>query len=170
MNGTLVDAFRHNAWATNELLEFCIRLNEEQLRAETTGTCGSTLATLKHLLGAEAYYRFLFVGDFPVWGWIDDELPTLRQMQEWATYLESFWKGLLSSELDQNRLLIQLTPEGARHEAIVGVVLAQALHHGNVHREQVCTILTTLGVESPDLDVWSFAAGEGRGRSITPAS
>ena len=40
----------------------------------------------------------------------------------------------------------------------MGIRLAQALHHGTDHRSQICTALTTLGVEPPEIDVWAFAA------------
>jgi uncharacterized damage-inducible protein DinB len=44
----------------------------------------------------------------------------------------------------------------------MGVRLAQALHHGTDHRSQICTALTTIGIEPPEIDVWAFAAAEGR--------
>jgi hypothetical protein len=34
--------------------------------------------------------------------------------------------------------------------------LAQALNHGTDHRSQICTALTTLGVEPPAVDVMSY--------------
>lgn len=33
---------------------------------------------------------------------------------------------------------------------------AQALHHGTDHRSQICTALTTLGVEPLLIDVWDL--------------
>jgi uncharacterized damage-inducible protein DinB len=35
-------------------------------------------------------------------------------------------------------------------------MVVQALHHGNDHRTQICTVLSTNGYESPDLDVWTY--------------
>ncbi len=43
-----------------------------------------------------------------------------------------------------------------------GIVLAQTLHHGNVHREQVCNVLTAQGLEPPDLSAWAFGYASGR--------
>jgi hypothetical protein len=49
----------------------------------------------------------------------------------------------------------------ARHERPVlphatNLLVAQALHHGNDHRTQICTVLSAGGFEIPDLDVWSY--------------
>jgi uncharacterized damage-inducible protein DinB len=52
----------------------------------------------------------------------------------------------------------------------MGIRLAQALHHGTDHRSQICTTLTTLGVEPPSIDVWDFGARDGRVIEIPPAS
>jgi uncharacterized damage-inducible protein DinB len=41
-------------------------------------------------------------------------------------------------------------------------VLAQALHHGTDHRSQICTILTTLDVEPPELGLWDYAEATNR--------
>ncbi len=44
---------------------------------------------------------------------------------------------------------------GSESHAPLGIRLAQVLDHGT-HRSQICTALTTLGVEPPDIDVWDF--------------
>jgi hypothetical protein len=40
-------------------------------------------------------------------------------------------------------------------------VLVQAIHHGNVHREQVSHVLTALGLEPPDTSGWRFGRESG---------
>jgi hypothetical protein len=37
-----------------------------------------------------------------------------------------------------------------------GVMLAQALHHSNVHREQISAVLTGLGLTPPDISGWAY--------------
>jgi hypothetical protein len=37
-----------------------------------------------------------------------------------------------------------------------GVMLVQALKHRADHRSHICTILTSIGVESPALDAWAW--------------
>jgi uncharacterized damage-inducible protein DinB len=41
-----------------------------------------------------------------------------------------------------------------------------ALHHGTDHRSQVCTALTTLGIDPPAIEVWDFARRDGRMSTI----
>ena len=46
-------------------------------------------------------------------------------------------------------------PEVPRAE---GLLLAQAIHHGDDHRTLICSTLGALSLEVPDLDVWTFWA------------
>jgi hypothetical protein len=48
------------------------------------------------------------------------------------------------------------------------VILAQVIHHGNSHREQVRTILTVRGLAPPDISAFAFAFGGACGR-VVPA-
>ncbi|MPZ48495.1 MAG: hypothetical protein GEU75_04140 [Dehalococcoidia bacterium] len=162
MNDGLLDAFRHSAWANKELIGFCRQLTPEQLKAETLGVYGSVIETLKHLLGSEAYYSFVIGGSLPDWEWWDDEPPSLVAMEKSAAEMAAFWETALSRPFDAEAVLIRQHEDGAVREARAGIVLAQALHHANVHREQICTIVTTLGIEPPDLDVWSYGIITGR--------
>ena len=57
-----------------------------------------------------------------------------------------------------------------RPHAPVGIRLAQALHHGTDHRSQICTALTTLGVEPPGIDVWDYGVEAGRVTETEPTS
>jgi hypothetical protein len=43
----------------------------------------------------------------------------------------------------------------------VGVMLIQALHHGNDHRTHVCTILGAHNITYGDMDVWGYAEATG---------
>ena len=52
----------------------------------------------------------------------------------------------------------------------MGIRLAQALHHGADHRSQVCTALTVLGFEPPEIDVADFAWQAGRLVEVPPAA
>jgi hypothetical protein len=46
--------------------------------------------------------------------------------------------------------------------APLGIRLAQALYHGTDHRSRACTALMTLGIEPSGIEVWDFAARDGR--------
>jgi len=52
----------------------------------------------------------------------------------------------------------------------MGVRLAQVLHHGSDHRSQICTALTSLGVEPPSIDVWDYGETTGRVSEIPAPS
>jgi hypothetical protein len=47
------------------------------------------------------------------------------------------------------------------HEFPAGMEIVQALSHSHAHREQVCTILTALGLQPPDISglAWGDATG-----------
>ena len=51
---------------------------------------------------------------------------------------------------------------GRSPSATIGIRLAQVLHHGSDHRGQICTALTSLGVEPPAIDVWDYGETIGR--------
>lgn len=161
MNEVLREAFRHNSWANRTLLAFCRGLSQEQLGARTEGTYGDIQSTLRHIIGAEAMYRSMLSGSPPAWDWRREERPSLAVLEGWAADMASYWEELLAGEIDAGRRLSVELPGGRRLEGVTSVVLTQALHHGNVHREQVCTVLTTLGVQPPDLSGWRYGR-EGR--------
>jgi uncharacterized damage-inducible protein DinB len=46
----------------------------------------------------------------------------------------------------------------------MGFQLAGVLQHGTDHRSQVCTALTSLGVEPPQIDLWAYGEATGRTR------
>ncbi|HET7466492.1 MAG TPA: DinB family protein, partial [Candidatus Dormibacteraeota bacterium] len=56
MDELLAEAFRHNAWATKQLLAFCRELDSDQLNATAPGTFGSIVATFNHIIYADAGY------------------------------------------------------------------------------------------------------------------
>lgn len=56
MNELLLDAFRHNSWATKELLAICRNLTPEQLHSEANGSFGDILDTLNHIIVSDARY------------------------------------------------------------------------------------------------------------------
>jgi uncharacterized damage-inducible protein DinB len=72
------------------------------------------------------------------------------------------WSRLLGEDLDPDAVLVRHHDDGSETHTTMGIRLAQALHHGTDHRSQICTALTTLGVEPPAIDVWAFAEQDGR--------
>lgn len=157
MNDGLVDAFRYNAWATRELLRICATLREEAMDAAAAGAFGSIRKTFEHMLEAESYYLYLLTDQKRVWGWEPEGGASTAQLEEAAAGLADAWEELLKAPFDASVMYSRVPPWEDR----AGIVIVQAMHHGNVHREQVNMILTTQGIEPPDLDVWSFDRATG---------
>jgi hypothetical protein len=60
--------------------------------------------------------------------------------------------------------------DGYERDAPFGIRLAQALHQWTDHRSQICTALTTLGLEPPAIDVWDFGLQAGHAVEFPPTS
>jgi len=160
VNGALLDPFRHNAWATAELLAICGALEGEQLEATAPGTYGSVVRTLHHLISSEDYYLSLLTGRQRRWR-SSDETPTLDELGRRAGDLAAAWEDFLSRPFDTERLVTDEDEDGVS-EIRAGMVIAQILNHGTDHRTQILTILSTLGVEHPELDGWDYGYATGR--------
>lgn len=167
MDNPLRDPLRHNSWATQQLLDFCAGLSEDQLAATAPGAFGSIVATLRHIVSADGRYRTRLSGGVaPEWLVRDDELPGVEGLKACVADMASFWERWLEEPFDPDRPIETRGPDGVAHHTPAGVILAQALHHGNDHRDQVCTVITTLGLQPPDLQAWAYGLATGR---IVPA-
>jgi uncharacterized damage-inducible protein DinB len=156
----LADAFAHHLWATLTLMDSCLALSPEQLDTTVPGTYGSILDTMRHLVGADAGYLYVLSGGAsPLIDEEDMSLPALRA--EMAAHAE-VWQRLLNEGPDPDRILSRRREDGSATHAAVGIRLAQALHHGTDHRSQICTALTTIGIEPPEIDVWDYGFGHDR--------
>jgi uncharacterized damage-inducible protein DinB len=174
VNDALLEAFRHNAWATEQLLEFCRDLSGEQLTAPGMGTYGGILETFNPIVLSEARYLRRLAGSGPPWvdsdggsdpGDVDPESIEIDQLLSRVGETEKLCEGLLSQPFDAERMI--LLDQGA-YQAHAGVLVAQALHHGNAHREQICGILTGAGLQPPDVQAWAYANATGRGGNEGP--
>jgi len=163
MNDGLTDAFRHNSWATASLVAASRHLPKEKLASTATGTYGDVVGTLNHLVLADAGYLRRLSGLEPSWLKAWEETSDLEELASRVEESARNWETFLSEPVDAERPI--LLDQGT-YEAKAGVVIAQALNHGNVHREQVCAILTGLGVEPPDLQAWAWGEATGRGGSL----
>jgi uncharacterized damage-inducible protein DinB len=83
---------------------------------------------------------------------------------------DSAWSDLLATKPDPDAVLTVTHDDGSKTQATMGIRLAQAVHHGTDHRSHICTVLTTLGVEPPAIDVWDFGAQNGRVVEMSPAT
>jgi uncharacterized damage-inducible protein DinB len=165
----LADAFGYHVWATLRLIDACLALSPEQLTIAVPGTYGSILDTFRHVVGGDTWYLFTINGDRSLLIEEDDmDLPGLRAAMESNG---AAWSQLLRQDLDPDAVLKEVDEDdGYEKHAPIGIRLAQALHHGTDHRSQVCTALTTLGVEPPAIDAWDFGLEDGRVVEVPPAS
>ncbi len=164
----LDDAFGHHVWATLRVLDACAELDAEQLGTAVPGTYGSILDTLRHLVGGDSSYLFVLSRErIPP---IDEDGMDLPQLREVMERHGPAWASVLAADPDPTEVLVRRREDGSQTHAPVGVRLAQALHHGTDHRSQICTALTTLGIEPPAIDVWDFADEQGRLVEIPPTA
>lgn len=169
MTGSLLrDAFSHHVWATLRLLDTCDRLDADRLETEAPGTYGSIVETLRHLVAADSAYLFALTGGLvPT---IDEAGMSIAELRAVMERNGKAWAPLLARDLDPDAVVIRHRDDGSESHAPLGIRLAQALHHGTDHRSQVCTALTIIGVEPPEIDVWDFADQDGRLVEVPPPS
>jgi uncharacterized damage-inducible protein DinB len=162
MGHALHDLFRHNAWATAQVITTCQGLDEATLQATVPGTFGTVIETLQHLIDSEASYLYRVSGAWPDHPWRGDRAVGLDVLAQRAAVLGATWEQYLAGEIDTERL-----GEGRGDDGLVfairgGIFLTQALHHANEHRAHICTILGALGHEAPDVSAWGYAQATGR--------
>ncbi len=164
----LGDAFAHHVWATLRLIDACLALSPEQLGTAVAGTYGSIIGTVRHLVAADSGYLFVMTGERTVR--IDADHMDLRELRAAMEGHGAAWSRLLAQDLDPDAVLVRRRDDGSETHAPRGIRLAQALHHGTDHRSQICTAITTLGLEPPAIDVWDFGAQDGRVVEVPPTS
>lgn len=160
MNGVLLDSFRHNSWATKRLLAFCRGLSDQQLQSPdpAIGTTRDIKALFDHIVLAEGSYLRRLAGHAP--SWVErEESDGLAELERWVDDLAERWETYLAQPVDAEQVYV--IDDGAE-EVHAGIFIAQVLHHGSVHREQISAIVTGLGIEPPDIQPWEYAWASGR--------
>lgn len=157
MTSLLCYAFDHHVWATIRLLDACSELDREILGQGADGTYGSVLETLRHTVEADRTYLHLLTDvAAPTGG--EGDIPSLRRVM--GENGEA-WRRLLAAGPDPEAIVVRKHRDGSESRVPGGVLLAQAVHHGTDHRSQVCTTLTIMGIEPPEIDVWALAWEQG---------
>jgi uncharacterized damage-inducible protein DinB len=158
MGPLLVEAFRYHKWANLHLMDVCCKLSPDQLQLTTPGTYGTIAATLQHLVGAEQRYLRRMVGHEPQIN-ERDRFPGVGALRLIAQ--RSGDQLIEAAGSVTGKDVIETDYGDERFKMNLGVVLIQALHHGNDHRTHVCTILGANGLEYGDMDVWAYGAATG---------
>jgi uncharacterized damage-inducible protein DinB len=162
MDGSLIEpAFAHHVWATLRLIDSCVDLSAEELETNVPGTRGPMLETILHVVGGDASDLFILTGDHA--HDVDVERMPLAEAREVMERNGSAWTELISGSLDPDTVVREVDDtDGYQRWAPLGFRLASALQHGTDHRSQICTALTTLGMEPPKIDVMNFGVAVGR--------
>jgi uncharacterized damage-inducible protein DinB len=155
----LQDAFDHHIWANEVLLDACEGLSEEQLAGPVLGTYGSILRTLRHLVGSDDWYLFVLSGSTRPR--IDEDTMSIPELRAAVGEHAGAWGEVLARGGDPREDFV-VQEEGSEWHAPLGIRLTQAVHHGTDHRSQICTGLSALGIEPPEIDVWAFGEHQGR--------
>lgn len=160
--------FDHHVWATLRVIDACAALSPEQLASPVPGIYGGVLDTMRHIVGADAsYLHRLTAGRVAR---IDEETMDLAQLRsEMEGHLEE-WHAVLDADPDPDETIVARYEDGSETHAVVGIRLAQAMHHGTDHRSQICTALTTMGFVPPEIDVWDYGETAGVVHETEPAS
>ena len=159
----LRDAFDRHTWATLLMLDYLATLDPTSYEAGIGGTYGPIPETLVHLVAADT--RYLDRVEDPDPPRPADEpfdIGALRtQVQDnaarWADVLDRLEAGTLGARIGPR-------DDDPGYDPAETLLVLQALHHADDHRAQVCSTLGALGLEVPDLDVWSFWDDQRRSR------
>lgn len=166
VKGALEEAFRAHSWANRRLLDFCKDLDAEQIAARSRVTKWSVLETFTHIVSADGYYLGSLIGQgriVPAWNEDEDPAWSIDDLLGRAAQVSARWDDYLKTNDNSARLLVI---DNGTFECDAGVLVAQALHHGDLHREQICEIARELGLEPPDLQPWEYATDTGRARFL----
>jgi uncharacterized damage-inducible protein DinB len=156
------DFFRQNEWANLRLIDACRALTDEQLDATVEGVYGSIRATLQHIVSSETGYAIRLGPDsIPKLKW-DDPWPGFDRLAELAKLTGRAFVEVSGSVTDEP---IRVGTK-QQYDVEPVVLLTQMFNHGTEHRSQVATILTTLGIEPPELSGWEWGLASDRMRKV----
>ena len=151
----LLRIFRHNRWANLLLMHACMDLNGEQLQTSVHGTYGALGPTLAHLASAEAGYVWRFDQNSDRFSWDDDHpVPPVTTLSGVLDVAGARVIELAAGTPDD--YFVSYVVEGEERRWPAWVVLGQVIDHGREHRSHAATILTQLGIEPPDMDMWAY--------------
>jgi uncharacterized damage-inducible protein DinB len=161
MDSALAELFKHNLWANLIVLDKCSELSDEQLDTEVSGTYGSILNTLLHIVGAEERYidRLLQRPWSPL-----REREDFKGFADLRAAAEKSGAELIkiAESCDPNAILRGTNRDGKRYEIAAPVMLTQAINHSTEHRTHINSILTHLGIEPCDVDGWAYGDAHGQ--------
>lgn len=151
----LVELIQYNNWANQQLLAICQGLPDEMLAKSAPGAYGSIHATLGHMIAAEADYvgRLTGAGPEPSFKW--EERPSVEEIAGFAGQVAGAMLEAIQRTPPEQ--MVHEEEDGNFVEYEARVLFMQAIEHGVEHRTNITTILNSLGVALPELDLWGYA-------------
>ena len=162
----LRDMFDYHLWASRTLIDHLAKLPPESLDRSVPGTYGSILGTLTHLVDADERYLARLSGA-PLPPYEDGGARPLESLRDELNKHSRRWDEALG-RLERGDLKVSIIGREDYPDVYdaEGLLVLQAIHHGNDHRTQICSTLGALGEEVPDLDGWAYwVEGRGEGSS-----
>lgn len=157
-----VEFVRYNTWANLRLLDVCQALTEDQLHTAAPGTYGTIYDTLVHTIRAEGlYYRLLTDQRIsPAFNW-DDHKPSLAELRDYAIEIGDRMLALVTTMTPDSEAVDEWQDGETKHQAVYkGItMLIQLVNHGVEHRTNVTTIMSQLGLTTPEVDGWGYLWG-----------
>ncbi len=159
--------YRHHRWSNLVLIDFLAGLTSEQLELTVPGTYGSSLATMRHIVSADADYVRIIPGtrdvpqvsdQGPFGGW--DELRAAAEAagDELMTFVDGLVDDAFFIDID----------DGQEFELSLSFLLTQVIHHATEHRSQIRTTLSTHGITPPEIAVWDWRVSD-EGQAVLDA-
>jgi uncharacterized damage-inducible protein DinB len=146
--------FEHNNWANLQIIQACSALSDEQLDAEPrSATLGTIRSTLFHLVTSQQGYLRLLI--LPLEKRLEPvSPPPFAELQKFASISG---EALLALAQDEASLSLKgqlQTRDGFSVEP--WVIMVQIINHATEHREQIKSMLSSLGVTPPNMDGWDY--------------
>ncbi len=157
MSTILRSIIDHHTWANDVLYGFCETLTPEQLALTGSGTFGPVHDTLVHLADAEIVYlsripesgiTLEFEGD-------TDTLPSVAMLRASLRRTGEAWHRVVERWPDDLTFSYRRR-DGSEERGSVAFSVVQMLDHGAEHRNHIRTILSSHGIEPPELDGWTW--------------
>ena len=156
-NAILLELFRHNLWANAVMLDACRRLSPDRLSTELVGTYGRLDKTLVHLARAQGGYLRTLAGWQPGPEHrleYDDRFPGVERIAEHLRFTGERLIEVARRASSDRGLKGEWGDEPYRFPE--WVLLLHAAHHATEHRQQIATILTSLGIDPPEPDAVAY--------------
>jgi uncharacterized damage-inducible protein DinB len=155
MSESLIELFRHNAWANQLLFDACEELSDAQLDATVVGTYGNIRDTLTHLVGAQERYVEALTQAGSITAFRERApFPGVAALRDGARTSSEALIELAAQA--QSGATVTTTWRGERATLPVWLLLVQAINHATEHRAQVAAILTQQGIDPPTMDGWTY--------------